>query len=74
MTTTICARLSEEEGKLIRQYADMNNVTVSELMRRTILEKIEDEHDLKLLSEALAEWEKNPISYTLDEAEKMLGL
>lgn len=74
MTATICARLSEEEGRLIRDYAEMNNVTVSDLIRQTILEKIEDEYDLKLLREALAEWENSPVTYTHEEAAKMLDL
>lgn len=72
MTSRICARLNDEEAKLIRSYAAMNNISVSALIRQTILEKIEDEYDLKLLRKALAEWEKNPITYTLDEVGRML--
>lgn len=43
-------------------------------MRQSVLEKIEDEIDLKLYQEAKDDFEKNPKTYTLDEVEKELGL
>ena len=71
---TISVRLNEEDTKLIKKYAKMNNITLSELVRNAILEKIEDEYDLKCYKEAMKEYEKNPKTYTLDEIEKELGL
>ena len=71
---TISVRLNEEDTKLIKKYAELNNITLSELVRNAILEKIEDEYDLKCYKEALKEHEKNPKTYTLDEIEKELGL
>ena len=71
---TISVRLSEEDIKLIRAYADLNNMTISELVRSAIMEKIEDEYDLKCYYEAMEEYKKNPKTYTLEEVKKELGL
>ena len=67
---TISVRLSEEDTKLIKAYAEINKITVSELVRNAIMEKIEDEYDLDCYEKAM----KNPKTYTLDEVKKELGL
>ena len=51
----------------------MNNISLSELVRNAVIEKIEDEYDLKAYYEAIEEYNKNPKTYTLDEVEKELG-
>lgn len=71
---TISVRLSEADTELIKSYAALNNISVSELVRQAVMEKIEDEIDLKLFDEAMDDFKKNPKTYTLDEAEKELGL
>lgn len=71
---TISVRLSDKDTELIKAYAEMNNMSLSELVRKAILEKIEDEYDLKAYYEAMEEYKKNPTTYTLDEVEKELGL
>lgn len=71
---TISVRLSDKDTELIKAYADMNNMSLSELVRKAILEKIEDEYDLKAYYEAMEEYKKNPTTYNLDEVEKELGL
>ena len=71
---TISVRLSDKDTEIIKAYADMNNMSLSELVRKAILEKIEDEYDLKAYYEAMEEYKKNPTTYTLDEVEKELGL
>ena len=70
----VSVRLNDEDTKLIKAYADMYEITVSELIRKSVLERIEDEFDLKLYNEAIEEYKKNPVSYSLDEVEKELGL
>lgn len=70
----VSVRLSEKEDILIRNYARLNNISVSELFRRAVLEKIEDEIDLKAYEKAMEEYKKNPVTYTLDEVAKELGL
>ncbi len=71
---TISVRLSDNDTELIKAYADMNNISLSDLIRNAVLEKIEDEYDLKTYYEAMEEYRKNPKTYTLDEVEKELGL
>lgn len=71
---TVSIRLNQAENELIRNYADMHGITVSELMRQSVLEKIEDELDLELFREAKEDFKENSKVYTLEEAEKELGL
>lgn len=71
---TISVRLSEKDVELIKTYASLNNITVSDLIRNAIMEKIENEYDLNCYKKALKEYEKNPKTYTLDEVKKELGL
>ena len=71
---TISVRLNEKDTELIKAYAEINNISLSELVRNAILEKIEDEYDLKCYEEAMREYKKNPKTYNLDEVKKELGL
>ena len=52
----------------------MNGISVSELVRQSVMERIEDEFDLRLYEKALEEYEKNPKTYTHEEIGKELGL
>lgn len=71
---TISLRLSDEDSLLIKKYAELNQMSVSEIIRKTMMERIEDEYDLEMFEKAMAEYRKNPVSYSLDEVEKELGL
>lgn len=71
---TISLRLNEKDTKLFKEYAKLNGMTLSELVRSSVLERIEDEYDLKAYNEAIAEFEKDPVTYSLDDVEKELGL
>ena len=55
---TISVRLSDKDTKLIKAYAEMNNISLSDLIRNAVLEKIEDEYDLKCYEEAIKEYKK----------------
>lgn len=71
---TISLRLNNEDTKLFKKYAEMNGITVSELIRQSVLEKIEDEYDLKAYEKAIEEYKKNPITYSHEEVARMLEL
>ena len=71
---TISLRLNDEDTMLFKKYAEMNGMTVSELVRQSVLERIEDEYDMETYKKALAMYRKNPVTYTLDEVEKELGI
>ena len=60
MTVSIC--LSEEEEQLFQNYADFTGVDLSTLFKRALLEKIELEHDFKVI----AEYEKEKANGTLE--------
>lgn len=64
---TISLRLSDEDAALFKKYADMNGITLSELVRSSVIERIEDELDLKEYERALDEYRKNPVVYSFDE-------
>lgn len=71
---TISVRLNEKDTKLIKDYANMNNISISDLIRNAVIEKIEDEYDLECYNKAMEEYKKNPKTYTLKEVKEELGL
>ena len=71
---TISLRLSNEEAALMKNYAQMNGITMSDLVRKCVLEHIENEYDLQAFRAAMADFQADPATYTLDEVEKELGL
>lgn len=68
---TISLRVDDRDEKLFREYARLNRMTVSELLRKATLELIEDEIDLALFDKALAGTKK---THTLAEVKQELGL
>ena len=69
---TISVRLSKEDTELIKKYAEINNISLSDLIRNAVIEKIEDEYDLKCYYEAMEEYKKNPKTYTMEEVKEMM--
>ena len=70
----ISIRLNDADSDIIKSYAALKGMSVSELVRTAILERIEDEFDLKAYEAAMAEHQSNPVTYSLEEIEKELGL
>lgn len=70
--STVTVRLNSEESELFNSYAELHDIPLSTLFKETLIEKMEDDLDLKLIKE----YEKAPSSktYTHDEVEKMFGL
>lgn len=71
---TISVRLNEQDTELIKTYAEINNISLSDLIRIAVLEKIENEYDLESYKKAMEEYKKNPKTYTMKEIKKELGL
>ena len=71
---TMTVRMGDEETRLIKDYARLHGITVSDFMRRAALEKIEDELDMRAAEKAYAEYLADPVTYSLDEIEKEFGL
>lgn len=70
----ISLRLSEDENALFKAYAEIKGMSLSEMIRKTVLEKIEDEYDLSSFNEAIEEYKKNPVTYTHEEVAILLEL
>lgn len=71
---TISLNLNEEDTLLFTDYAKLNGGSIPQLLRQALIEKIEEEYDLSVYNKAMAEFKDNPITYSLDEIEKELGL
>lgn len=71
---TISLRLNNEDTMLIKKYAEINKMSVSDLIRQSVLERIENEYDLECFEKAMAEYKQNPVTYSLDEMERELDL
>ena len=51
----ISLRVPEEELNIFKSYAKHNNTTLSEIIRTTMIEKIEAEYDLQVFADYEAE-------------------
>lgn len=71
---TISLRLNDRDSELIKKYAEINHISMSELIRQAVMERIENEYDLELFDKAMEEHKADPVTYSLDEVEKELGL
>ncbi|MBQ3682674.1 MAG: ribbon-helix-helix protein, CopG family [Succinimonas sp.] len=71
---TLSLRLSETDTDIIKAYAKMQGTTVSELIRRIVMDHIEEKFDLKEYEKAYAEYKKDPETFTLDDVIKELDL
>ena len=71
---TISLRLSDADTMLIKKYAELNKMSVSDLIRQSVMERIEDEYDLELFDKAMYEYKSNPVTYSIDEVERELEI
>lgn len=74
MEATMTVRMDDSEKSLIADYARILGVSASQFMRRCALERIDDEIDIESYKRAKTAYDANPVSYTIDEVEEMLGL
>lgn len=71
---TVSLRLNEKENKLIRNYAEIKGITVSEFLRESALKEIQRELDLLTFDEAFSIYLKNPKLLSSEDLKKKLGL
>ena len=67
-------QLNDKETELIKAYAEINNISLSDLVRNAVIEKIENEYDLECYKKAMEEYKKNPKTYTIEEIKEELEL
>ena len=71
---TVSLRLNQSEAQLVKSYAELHGLSLSELFRTSVIEHIEDDCDLEAFEAAYTAYQADPVTYTLDEVEKELGL
>ena len=71
---SLAVHLSPRDAKLFKKHAARSGMTLSAFAVAAMRERMEDELDRQAYEEAMAEFRKNPITYTLEEVEKELGL
>ncbi len=69
--SSISLRMDDRDSELIKKYAALHRTTVSEYVRNTVIERIEDEMDIGLFDKALKAMTK---THSLDEVKAELGL
>ena len=72
MVVTISVELNDKDYRFIKRYADINNISITELFKQTVIEKIEDETDHKKYKESMSEHNNNPITFSHKEVKKIL--
>ncbi len=73
--STITVRLNDEEQKTFNEYAELYGMPLSTLFKRILEERIEDELDMKFISEYEEKVKKENIeTFDHNEVKKMLGL
>lgn len=73
--STISVRVNDDESKLIHEYVSVNKLNLSQFLRETILDKIEE--DLKMDEERILQAQKkskDEKKYDHTEVWKMLGV
>lgn len=62
----VTVQIDDAETEIIKKYATENQLTLSELFRLAVIEKIEDEEEAtRLYEQAMEDYKKNPTTYKL---------
>lgn len=69
-------RMSKEEEEIIRAYCELHGLNISTALKEALLEKIEDEYEIKWAEECVERYKNNPDQklHTFDEVMKKAGL
>jgi len=70
--TTLTIRLPQEDKALIKAYASLHGRSIADVVRTSVLERIEDEFDLRELEEAIATSDGEFVGH--DEVMREFGL
>ena len=70
----ILINLSDAEEELIKNYAEHREISILELFKDAVMERIEDEYDLSVYNAAMEEYEEDPESYSLHEVESLCDI
>ena len=67
-------RMTDRDKAILEEYARAVNKSISEVLRESFFEKLEDEFDIKTADEAYSIFLENPKTRTLDEVMNDYGL
>ena len=70
---TLTVKLSEIESKIFTDSVNLTRKKISDIIRDSIFEKIENEFDLQSYYEGMQEFKKNPKTKTLKEMMELYG-
>ena len=70
----VSVHLTDEESKLVERYCAKHGMSLSDAFKTALIEKIEDEYDLAQYEAAKKRYDKNPVSFSLNEARKELNV
>jgi RHH-type rel operon transcriptional repressor/antitoxin RelB len=66
-------RLTKKELELIKKFAQLQGMSVSDLIRTSVFEKIDDVLDLASVEQAYHKYLKNPKTLSFDEIKNLVG-
>ena len=65
--------MTDDEKQLAIAYAKLQGMSLSEAIKKTYFDKIEEEYDVVAFDEALKEYKNNPKTYSLSEAKEEIN-
>lgn len=71
---TISVELDAEDARFVESWAAAKDVSASDLLRQMLLERIEDEMDLRAYEDARAEYEADPVTCSHEEMRRILDV
>lgn len=70
---TLSLRISEEDLELAKEFSKIKGKSVSELLRDSLLEKVEEYMDYQNAINALKEYEQDEVAFDTDTVKRVLG-
>ena len=74
MSSVVSVRLSDAEKDLLKDYADNEKRSLSDMIRILAVNHAENEYLAKLADQRWQAHLDNPVSYSLDEVAERLGI
>lgn len=72
---TVSVRLNKKEAKVFNEFAKLHDMPLSSLFKKVLIERIEDEIDLKVIKEYEEDLKNDNVElYNFDELAEKLGL
>jgi hypothetical protein len=66
--------MSDRDKALMESYAEFYGITLSEFIRQSVLERLEDEFDIRSADEAYSEYLEDPETVPFEDVKRKYGL